>query len=142
MKAEQTPKCVVLIDDWQMQCCGVPFKVGEKVEWIVQEWAKTMKDSLVEVDYYYEHHSSEWQKLFKIVGFVDAIKALYYTLELHPNPDENHGCTHHRVYKKTVDVIEADGWDTDIDGFEFGDYKIVLRDFVIRPAEKVEITFS
>ena len=37
-------KCCVSIDDWQIQCCGEPFKVGDTVEWFVKKWDKVMPD--------------------------------------------------------------------------------------------------
>lgn len=28
--------CTVFYECWQMQCCGVPFSVGDVVKWLVR----------------------------------------------------------------------------------------------------------
>lgn len=33
MKELKMESCVVSYDSWQMQCCGDPFSVGDKIEW-------------------------------------------------------------------------------------------------------------
>ena len=144
-----TKVCVIAIEDWQIQCCGTSFKVGDKVEWIVHEYGKPSDVTVRMVEYYYEHHSSDWQKLFKAVGIVAEIKALFYSYEERPNQYGNkQGVVRHRVYEKAVDVefaygsADDDGWHEDIDGFEFGEYEVTLRDCTIRPARESEVTFS
>jgi len=136
-------KCIVHIEDWQFQCCGIPFKVGDSIEWIIHKLDcdyKIISNSGAE--YYYEHHSSDWQTLLKIKGIVDEIKAEYFSLKLFPNQTENHNYTYHRVYKTSLNVEYADGHDEDIDGLEFGSYIVTLRDFTILPAKQNEVTFS
>ncbi|MDR1135395.1 MAG: hypothetical protein LBL49_04350 [Clostridiales Family XIII bacterium] len=135
-------KCIVAIDGWQMQCCGVPFKVGDKVEWIVGKHGLPSKVSSDIVDYYYEHHSSEWRALYKATGRVSKITTLFYSVEPHPDPNKNQGRTHSWVYKESVDVTEADGWDEDIGELKFGGYEVCLHHYTVRPALQREITFS
>ncbi len=38
----------VWVDDWQMQCCGAPFSVGDEVSWTLREpdtaWLEAVLD--------------------------------------------------------------------------------------------------
>lgn len=141
--------CVIIIEDWQMQCCGATFKIGDKVKWIAHKYEKPSEVTGRMVEYYYEHHSSEWQELFKAEGVVAEIKALFCRYEERPNPyGDKKGVLRYPIYEKAVDVdfaygcADDDGRYEDIDGLEFGEYEVVLRDCVIRPAKESEITFS
>ena len=135
-------KCVIDIEDWQMQCCGDPFKIGDTVEWIIHRLEDYNAPPENGAEYYYEHHSSEWNELFMVIGVVTEIKAQYYKHEKR-TPTEKHpqGYIAH-IYKKSVNVNEADGWDEDIGKLKFGGYAVALTDFTIRPANKEEVTFS
>ena len=52
----------VWVDNWQMQCCGEPFSVGQQVSWTLgdvdQDWLMAMlgADAQVSVDAAEEHH--------------------------------------------------------------------------------------
>lgn len=51
-------QCVVLYEDWQMQCCGVPFKIGDTVRWIVMKSdSYNPPVDVGTIDYYYEAHN-------------------------------------------------------------------------------------
>jgi hypothetical protein len=142
MNNTDTRKCIIAVEDWQMQCCGTPFRVGDSVDWIVHKCGKPSEVTDRMVEYYYEHHSSEWQELFRAEGIVDEIKALFCRLELRPSEYGNHSLVNYRVYETAIEVESADGWDEDVDGLEFGEYEVTLRDCVVRPAQKAEVTFS
>ena len=140
--ANKSNKLIIYIEDWQIQCCGKPFKIGDTVEWIVHEDGKPSECSDNVIAYYYEHQSSDWEKLFIITGVVDASKALFYYLELRQYPDKKRGAYYQPIYKMAREVLVADGWDEDIKNLEFGGYEVSLRNFVIRSAQELEITFS
>lgn len=72
-----TSNCRVLYDDWQMQCCGDPFSVGDCVEWLVcpPNVLKTSVD-VGNIDYWYEAHDSS-ATLFRLKGRVVKILGLY-----------------------------------------------------------------
>jgi hypothetical protein len=143
----ETPELTICVEDWQIQCCGTTFKVGDRVKWIVHEYGKLSEVTGKVMGYYYEHHSSDWEKLFKAEGVVAEIKALFCSYKERPNPYENKkGTLHYRVFEKAVDVELAygsdKGWPEGIDELEFGEYEVTLRDFNVRPAKKSEVTFS
>ena len=134
--------CVVSIEDWQMLCCGTPFSIGDKVKWLVHKWENVSEATGKAIEFYYESHSDKWRDLFTISGNVDEINALFCSIEPHPNPAENHNCSHHRVYRSYKSIKYADGWDKSDDGIELGSYEVALSDCIICPAKKSEVTFS
>jgi hypothetical protein len=128
-------KCVVSYEDWQMQCCGDPFKIGDSIKWPVYKWVKTdnqgTDDSLTGVDYIYEAHDTRLpSEMLSLMGVVVDIKADYYRTEmlLHPRIKNGQRPVLTYVYEKSYDISVADGRDKDIDGLEFGSYRITLRD--------------
>jgi hypothetical protein len=135
-------KCTVLIEDWQMQCCGEPFSIGSYVNWLVLKYYKPFiyhKD-VDAVNYCYEHHSSDWKKLFKINGSVITITACYCFFI----PDITDPTRHRKIKTPggaTQPVTQADGWDEDIGEQEFGSYVVCIDNVSIRPAKESEVTY-
>ncbi|MCL2125363.1 MAG: hypothetical protein FWH33_05160 [Oscillospiraceae bacterium] len=133
-------KCVVSYDDWEMQCCGDPFKIGDRIKWPVYKRVDEDNidtDSALDgVDYIYEAHGMKHPRdMYTLIGTVDEIKADYYKIELRTRLSIHNGQkpvpTH--VYEKSFDVTEADGWDKDIDDLEFGSYRVTIRDCELLP---------
>ena len=134
-------KCAVFIKNWQMQCCGNPFSVGDSVEWLAGKFDEpwTYHKDVEAVDYFYEHHSSEWEKLFKVIGRVTKITACYGILT--PDPNGPTEANHIRTPGIMQPVTKADGWDEDIGEQELDAYIVCLEDARIAPAKKSEVTF-
>ena len=139
--------CNIHYDDWQMQCCGTPFSVGEVVKWPIAKWnavwnaewdKKFATLSLGTVDHCYDSHSSEYEKLSIIEGTVEKIYVIHGTIEPHPTEPK----MNIRYPRKAVSVTYADGKDEDIDGYGFEGYFIILKDYTSRPAKPKDITFS
>ena len=81
--------------------------------------------------------------MFVITGIVDDIKARFCSYEHQENSkDTDNLGTLYYVNKKTVSVLEVDGWEKDESGLKFAEYDVTLRDFAIRPAKKRDITFE
>lgn len=121
-----------------MQCCGVPFKIGDTVRWIVMKLDsyKTPVD-VGSIDYYYEAHSSNYEVLFILCGIVDEIRALHYKYEELPNSKINIP-----VDGLTVNVESADGWDEPYENLDFSAYLVKLSNISIRAAEESEVIFK
>ena len=75
---------VVWVADWEMQCCGVPFSVGQKVEWLLStedpagnEWLDAVlgPDQAARVTASYDHHSGGSPS--EQTGVVRAINAVH-----------------------------------------------------------------
>lgn len=132
-------QCIVLFEDWQMQCCGTPFKVGDTVRWLVLKWFnKNIPVNVGTIDYYYEAHDSNYKTLFMLNGVVSDIRALHYKYE----ESSNNPNVKVPVSGLTVNVDSADGWDEPIEGLPFSEYIVKLEDVNIRDAKKSEVTFN
>jgi len=125
---------MVYIESWQMQCCGKPFKIGDRIEWTACKWEDDWVDPIGKIDYIYENHNVSGKALYTLIATVSEIKAQYYTTELRPSPRLNNAELPHMVYVKAIDVTEADGWDEDAEGLDFGSYMVSLVDCVIKLA--------
>lgn len=132
-------KCIVLYDDWQMQCCGTPFKVGDTVRWLVLKMdSDNIPVNVGAIDYYYEAHDSDYKTLFMLNGVVSEIRSLHYKYEESPNnPNVNIP-----VLGLTVNVDSADGWNEPLEGLPFSAYIVKLEDVNIRAVIKSEVTFN
>lgn len=71
---------VVWYADWQMECCGEPFELGDRVTWTVEEaddreWlpAALGPDHAVTVTHLEEHHAQDESRLLTLTGFVTKI---------------------------------------------------------------------
>lgn len=64
-------KCVVLYENWQMKCCGEDFAINSNIHWLVYDGAKVkLPIKIKKIDYYYEAHSSNYEKLLVLEGTV------------------------------------------------------------------------
>ncbi|WP_281893745.1 DUF6578 domain-containing protein [Phytohabitans aurantiacus] len=89
----------VWIAAWQMQCCGDPFRPGERVAWTVLRGARTvlggartvLGDQAVTVDAVEEHHQEDDSQVEPVIGTVASIRAVSRS-------------------GVTTDVELADGW--------------------------------
>ena len=138
--------CSVIYEDWQMQCCGTPFKVGETVEWLATKWTPAytalesllMQFSIEKISYCYEAHGSEHDELFVISGIVSKIIAIRSAIE----PDPNNSKINISVPKIALPVNHADGSDEDVDGFKLDFYVITLENVAIRSADPTDVSFK
>ena len=71
-------RCIVFYESWQMECCGTDFFIGDTVKWLVYpcNYLNTPVD-VGKVEYCYEAHDSDWNKLSVLEGKVEDIKILY-----------------------------------------------------------------
>ena len=119
---------VVHYEDWQMQCCGIPFAVGEPICWpVLRCEGEPLVDVGVWADWYYEAHGSDGDALKSLSGTVTAIRAVYYTYELvEGNP---------RFWRPVsgilVPVERAAGWEPARPDGSFGAYLVWLKDAVV-----------
>jgi hypothetical protein len=132
----------VSYEDWQMQCCGDPFKIGDSIDWLVYKWSGNSldtEDSLIGIDFIYDAHGTRVDnEMFSLHGVVIEIQAEYYKTELrlHPRIHSGQKPVPTFVYEKSCSVTLADGKDKDIDGLEFGSYRVTLQDCVLLPVNR------
>lgn len=70
----------VFYDLWQMECCGIPFKVGDSVSWLVTINENT-SFKIDGVEYFYDAHDDDVE-LFILKGIVKDINIFYEKFEL------------------------------------------------------------
>lgn len=132
-------KCTVFYESWQMDCCGEEFSIGDTVKWIVDitDCLNTAID-IGKIDYCYEAHSSELEKLFVLEGKVEKIDVLYERYE----PSKDNSKLLVAVDGKIVETTYAGAFPEGLDNMVASGYIVMLSDYTIRPAEKSDITFE
>ncbi|WP_324612434.1 DUF6578 domain-containing protein [Massiliimalia timonensis] len=131
-------KCVVFYECWQMECCGTPFSIGDRVKWLVTkpEYFKSPID-IGKIDYLYEAHSSEWEKIAVLEGTVEHIRILYERYA----PSEDNARLLVPVDGELIKVENAKGFDNQFKDMEAGGYVVSFNQYTIRPAKREEVTF-
>jgi hypothetical protein len=61
----------VFYDDWQFECCGEPFAIGDEVTWDVEE-AAWLAD--LGPDVLHEHHHADMNETSPLAGTVARIQ--------------------------------------------------------------------
>lgn len=108
-------KCTIYYDSWQMQCCGEPFSVGDKIEWTCAIPDERNAHG-IKLDFHEEHHGDETHS---ISGTVKRIMAEYSEDTRYDVPVV---CEGDEVLRENVSY--ADGRET-----ERGDDDVILRHF-------------
>jgi hypothetical protein len=129
-------EATVCIEHWQMECCGDPFKIGDRVEWTAVKGVP-FNDILDvgAIDYWYENHFETDGNVFIITGTVVQITLIYYYYEL--NTDQ-------KTYFPTSGILaETNQADTcridDKDGARFAEYCVKLKDVSVEKYEDVNL---
>lgn len=123
----------VWVADWQLQCCGDPFRLGERVAWTVlvgsdpqvPEWlAEVLGDRAVTVDAVQEHHQERDSTVEPVVGTVAAVRAV--SCRLAPVAKGSRTYVPVPGSGRIIDVEMADGWTGTPPGTELMGYLVDL----------------
>ena len=123
----------VWIADWQMQCCGDPFRRGERIAWTVlrgldshePEWlAEVLGDRVVAVDAIEEHHQEEDSEVEPVIGTIASIRAV--SCRLAPVTEGSRTYVQIPGSGVTTDIEMADGWTEPPSGTELMGYLVEL----------------
>ena len=127
----------VFYECWQMECCGIPFSVGDSVKWTVCR-SLGMNTSVKEADieYCYEAHSETVSGLLFMEGIVETLDILYECYEL---SDDKRVLL--PVGGRVFPLERAEGFDKDRDGMKASGYIVTLDCTCVRPAEKSDATY-
>lgn len=130
-------RCKLFYKNWQMECCGKPFKPGDTVEWFVCDtYYIDPEIKLGQIDYYYEGHSSDWQILSVLRGTVKEIKLLYTKYKR-----SNQFLVFDKLLDwKLVETRETHNFEEPLDDMAFEGYLITLEDYAIRPVKEDEVS--
>ncbi len=130
--------CIVLYEDWQFECCGENFEIGNNIKWLVLcVESINLPIKTDKIDYYYEAHSSDYKKLFVLEGTINKIKALYekYTTS------ENNSRLLVPVDGILYDINSSEEKINVKDDMDFSSYLVYIENYSIRPALESEVTF-
>ena len=93
----------IYYEAWQIQCCGKPFKIGDRVRWSCVLPKEEKYACGHKIDFYEEHHGDETHS---IVGTITGILA---EIEFPMVKGQDHS----NAQKYTMPLLEADGYETD-----------------------------
>ena len=122
----------VWVDSWQMQCCGVPFRVGSQVAWTLRAPDRDLleqilsADSRQAVDAAEEHHGGVPEETAPTRGTVTHIAAVHCRFA----PEPGSGPPVARLIPGTgilTEVWSADGWTKDRADERFVGYLVELE---------------
>ncbi|MBP2707036.1 hypothetical protein JOL79_24940 [Microbispora sp. RL4-1S] len=86
---------VVWVDDWQMQCCGKPFRVGSTVSWELQSAdSERLTEILgeqrsVKLDARQEHHDFSDRDGFQTTALVESFVAVHCRFSHRPDGESS-----------------------------------------------------
>lgn len=131
-------KCVVFYEDWQMECCGTKFSIGDTVKWpVIKTEQLNTPVNVGKIDYCYEAHDSNWENIFILEGKVETIKILYQKYV----PSKNNPQMLIPIDGETIETEKAKGFDKNFKDMEYSGYIVTLNEYAIRRAQKEEVTF-
>ena len=121
-------ECRIYYESWQLQCCGDPFSVGEKVEWTCAEPGESKYAHGLPLDFVEEHHL-EWTHL--VTGTITKI-----VIERSETPKSDKPIIFEEVEVIREDIRYADGWEGEVgddDSIEYvlWGYIVELNDVTI-----------
>ena len=129
----------ILYETWEMECCGIPFSVGDTVKWLVSKADKLITPiNPGVIDYCYDAHSSDVLSLRVLEGKVETIKILYQ--QYATSKDNPHMLV--PISGKLFDTQNAKGFEKDIGDMKASSYIVSLTECQLRPARKEDVTFK
>ena len=121
-----------------MECCGTAFSIGDAIKWPVGKGTQLNTPvKVATIDYCYEAHDSNWQKLFVLEGVVENIKILYQRYAAASEDSRLMA----PVCGEIVEVNSAKGFEK-FNGMEAVGYIVTLKEYIVRPAGKEDITYQ
>ena len=125
--------CVIYYESWQLQCCGDPFSLGDKVEWTCIIPHNYQNAHGIILDFEEDHHGFATHS---IVGTVSKIIA-----ERSEFPKGKREVWYHKAHTIQEEISRADGRESDKEDDEttertFWGYIVELKDVVVKPLFK------
>ena len=109
----------IFYDYWQMECCGDPFKVGDKISWYVVPANNQGKSLGIDnLDYFYDAHSNDEKNLCKLEGTIESISIHYIKYKLVYKE-------HHNMYvpiQNTNKIVKSNN--SDVKEFKIGEHEV------------------
>ena len=128
-------ECKLYYESWQMQCCGDPFAVGDKVDWTCVIPSQYKNAHGIIIDFDEEHHGFATHSISGTVTRIIAERSEFAK-------GERVVCYNQA---KTIqeEILTANGFEKEICSDEetdrtFWGYIVTLKDAVVKPLEEKE----
>lgn len=128
-------ECTVYYDSWQLQCCGEPFSVGDKVTWTCDAPGRPTTAHGTIIDFHEEHHHGYTHR---ITGVVTKIEK-----EMSDTPKKEKVTHYNKVltFKRKTQCADGIGEESDkkTERRTLWGYIVELEDVTVKPlnGEKV-----
>lgn len=123
-------ECKLYYESWQLQCCGDPFAVGDKVDWTCAMPTEYKNAHGIILDFEEEHHGFATHSISGTVAQIIAERSEYPKGEL--------VVYYHKAKTIQEKIVKANGYENDFDSDEDTDrtlwgYIVTLKDAVVKP---------
>lgn len=133
IKEKKMDECTLYYESWQIQCCGEPFSVGDKVDWtcIIPHGDKNAHGIII--DFEENHHGFASHSITGTVTKILAERSVF---------PKGKRVVHYAKAMTTLDELQhADGWESDFEDDdaterEFWGYIVELKDVTVKPLHK------
>ena len=98
-------ECRIYYESWQLQCCGDPFSVGERVEWTCAKPDEFNNYHGITMDYVEDHHGDDTHLV------TGTITRIISERSETPKSDKPISINYDEVEIIREDIQYADGWE-------------------------------
>lgn len=117
----------VTYEGWQMECCGIPFKIGDNIEWTVEKIDNDESDLLIrdKINYVENHHPGgvDENNISLLYGKVKSIKLVYKTFK----PDKRDSIVNVPDKSMIIESTKASKDNLDINEYEFCEFIVNIE---------------
>lgn len=129
-------ECTIFYESWQIQCCGAPFAIGDKIEWNCTLPSEYKNAHGIPLDFEEEHHGSATHS---IVGTVTKIIS-----ERSEFPKGKREVWYKKAMTIHDEIQKAEGWESDYKGDDqtdrkFWGYIVTLKDVTVKPIKNMSM---
>ena len=126
-------ECAIFYESWQIQCCGDPFSVGDRVEWTgVTPYEYPVADGVI-IDFVEDHHDAAF---LSIKGYVSRIVAHRSEFPRGQRIVDYYKARIISEELQTADGHESELPDDDTTERTFWGYVVTLKNVVVAPLVK------
>ena len=129
-------RCTVYYAAWQLQCCGDPFKVGDRITWTCALSSSVEHGDGTIVDFHEEHHGDETHSITGTVAKIFAERSESSRAKSLRGKVSYISYNYSEIIKD--ELQEADGWESEYESDEttvrtLWGYLVTLEDVTVRP---------
>jgi hypothetical protein len=117
--------CTIYYESWQLQCCGDPFSVGDKVEWTCMMPDNYKNAHGIIIDFEEDHHGFASHTISGTVTRIIAERSEF--------PKGKKEVWYHKARTIQEEITHADGWERELNDDDttertFWGYIVELKD--------------